>query len=61
MATFSRAHALGAVAALGVAAPLLTNCTFAADKIDSNDLKALATALALERGGARCVPKSRRK
>ncbi len=49
MSTHTRAQALGAVAALGLAAPLLTRCAFAADKVDPNDLKSLGTELALER------------
>ena len=49
MSTLSRAHALGALAALGLAAPLISNCTLAADKIDPADLKTLGSALALER------------
>ena len=49
MATLSRAHILGAVAALGLGAPLLVHDSVAADRFDPSDLKALGTALALER------------
>ena len=49
MAMLSRAHILGAVTALGLGAPLLARGSGAADKGDPNDVKALGTALALER------------
>lgn len=49
MSTCTRAQALGAAGAFGLAAPLLTRCAFAADKVDGGDLKSLATELALER------------
>ncbi len=49
MSSYTRAQALGAVGALSFAAPLLTRCAFAADRIDQGDLKSLGSELALER------------
>jgi len=53
MSTFTRAQALGAAAALGLAAPLLTNCTLAAGGIDAGDVTSLGSELALERAAVK--------
>ncbi|MDQ2908246.1 MAG: ferritin-like domain-containing protein [Candidatus Eremiobacteraeota bacterium] len=49
MSTYTRARVLGIAGAVGFAAPFLTRCAFAADRVDPNDLKSLATELAAER------------
>ncbi len=58
MSTYTRARALAAAGALGLAAPLLNQCAFAADKVDADDVKSIATELALERAAVKAYTDS---